>query len=71
MENRLNLDEKIWGEIDGENVKLYTLSNGKVSVSVSNYGGIVQAFEVKNTDGSVDNIVAGYATPAEYEADKG
>ena len=71
MENRLNLGEKIWGEVDGKNVKLYTLHNGSVSINVSNYGGIVQAFEVKNTDGTTDNIVAGYATPAEYEADKG
>lgn len=71
MENRLHLGEKIWGEIDGKNVKLYTLSNGKVSISVSSYGGIVQAFEVKNEDGTTDNIVAGYATPAEYEDDKG
>lgn len=71
MQNQLNITSKHWGEINGKNVKLYTLSNGKISINISNYGGIVQSFEVKNEDESTSNIVAGYATPGEYEEDKG
>lgn len=66
---QLNITERKWGQIGDENVSLYTLTNGHITINLSNYGGIIQSFDVNNETGDTDNIVAGYATLEEYLTD--
>lgn len=46
---------------DGTEITLYTMTNASgASVSVTNYGGIIQAIRVPDRDGKLDNVVLGY-----------
>lgn len=54
---------------DGENVDLYTLSNGRgLEVKIITYGGIVQSIEVPDRHGNVTNVTLGFPTLADYVA---
>ena len=57
-----------FGVICGENVDEYEITRGAVSVGILNFGGIVRSFKVKTAKGVYD-IVLGYNTAGEYEAD--
>ena len=50
----------------GEPVRRYMLSAGAVRVSILSYGGIVQAIEVPDRDGAVENVALGFATLDDY-----
>jgi aldose 1-epimerase len=55
---------------DGVAVHLYTLCNAKgMEVAITNYGGIVLSLKVPDRQGSLDDVVLGYDTLAEYIAD--
>jgi aldose 1-epimerase len=45
---------------DGTAVDLYTLSDGKVEVRITNYGGIVVSLYTPDRNGKLDDIVLGY-----------
>ncbi|MGK9167271.1 galactose mutarotase [Inquilinus limosus] len=51
---------------DGTAVELYTLTNGRMSVNILTYGGIVQAINVPDRDGKSGNIALGFATLDDY-----
>ena len=54
-----------WGEVDGKQVSLYEIScSGGISVKVSDYGGILQAFLLPGPENR--DIVLGYDTVEEY-----
>jgi aldose 1-epimerase len=64
-----------WGELDGQPVDLYTLSNGDSSpsaagltVKVASYGGLVQSIWVPDRWGEPLNVALGFSTLAEYVA---
>jgi len=62
------IQERLFGQIDGKPVVLYTLSNSNgMSAEITNYGGIVVAFRMPDREGHVKNICLGFDTPAEYE----
>jgi len=55
---------------DGFEVDLFTLTNSHgLSLSITNYGGIVTRLSVPNRDGHSDDIVLGYDSLADYERD--
>ena len=55
----------------GEEVMAYTLSNSKgASVTVLNYGGIIQSLKVPDSKGNVENIVLGFNSVEAYEKDE-
>jgi aldose 1-epimerase len=55
---------------DGVEVDLYTLTNSDgVSLSITNYGGIVTRLVVPDRDGNLEDIVLGYDSLADYERD--
>lgn len=59
--------EKPFGTVDGKEVKLYTLKNSKgVTMTVMNYGAIVQSLLVPDRDGKMADVVLGYNTVDEY-----
>ncbi|MEM7256397.1 MAG: aldose epimerase family protein [Pseudomonadota bacterium] len=51
----------------GEPVDRYRLSNGRVSVDIITYGGIITSWRCPDRHGNVDDIVLGYDTLADYE----
>jgi aldose 1-epimerase len=54
----------------GEQVDVYTLRNANgVTVRAINYGGIILSLEVPDRDGRLEDVVLGYESLAEYEAD--
>jgi aldose 1-epimerase len=59
-----------WGTADGQPVNLYTLSNGKkMTVKITNYGGIVQSIWVPNRQGHIRNVALGFPTLQDYVTD--
>lgn len=55
---------------DGQPIKLYTLTNGKVTAKVTNFGAILVALEVPDRRGKAEDIVLGYDTFEGYLHDK-
>ncbi len=56
-----------FGEVDGQPVERFTLANETgLSVSVLNYGGIIQSLVVPDRHGDPDNVVLGFSTLQEY-----
>jgi len=48
------------GTADGKPVELYTLQDGKITVRILTYGGIVQSIEAPDRNGKSANIVQGF-----------
>ncbi|MDO4569947.1 MAG: aldose epimerase family protein [Planctomycetia bacterium] len=59
-----------WGKLPtGEEVQLYTLANEKgMSVSISNYGGLITSLIVPDKDGNPGDVVLGFDTLEGYLA---
>lgn len=53
---------------DGKKVSIYTISNGTMSFSVTDYGCIITSIEVPGKNGEVDDIALGYSTLEGYTA---
>ena len=59
------------GHLDnGEELVLYTMDNGMMSVSVLNYGGIVTSLSVPDRQGILDDVVLGYENIEDYLTQK-
>ncbi|WP_342235737.1 aldose epimerase family protein [Inquilinus sp. OTU3971] len=62
-----SIEKKPFGTTpDGAAVELYTLTNGKMSVNILTYGGIVHAINVPDRDGKLGNIALGFAKLDDY-----
>ena len=48
------------GSADGKPIELYTLQDGKITVRILTYGGIVQSIEAPDRSGKTANIVLGF-----------
>lgn len=58
-----------WGQADGKDVYLFTLTNAKGNqAKISNYGGVLTSWVVPDKNGSSNNIVVGYDSLAGYLA---
>ena len=67
----LTIEKSGFGSLaDGQAVDRYTLSNGRMSVAIITYGGIVQRVDIPDRRGNVANVtlgfkdIAGYTSPA-------
>lgn len=56
---------------EGQKVLAFTIADGRNSVTILNYGGIVQRLVVPANDGRLTDIVLGYRTVKEYEENGG
>ena len=65
----LTVTSKAWGSVGGSPVNLYTLSNGRMSVNITNYGGIVQSITVPDRNGNPVNVALGFPTLQDYVND--
>lgn len=58
-------------DINGKKVYEFKLVNKhNTSVTITNYGAIISSFIIKNTNGSDNDIVLGFAEPASYRSEK-
>jgi aldose 1-epimerase len=48
------------GTVDGQSIDVYTLEDGKITVRILNYGGIVMSLEAPDRNGKPENIVLGF-----------
>jgi aldose 1-epimerase len=63
----MKCEKKPFGTVDGKNVALYTLTNsGGMTMSVTEYGGIITSFFAPDRTGKMDDIVLGYNTVDGY-----
>ncbi len=53
-------------EIDGDSVKLYTLTNGTAVAAITNYGARVVSLHVPDKNGDLVDVVLGYTDLAAY-----
>src|SRR6187549_3616861 len=62
-----SISKKDWGEVDGKQVYLYTLTNkaGDV-VTISNYGGIVTSWTSPDKGGNKSSIIIGFDSLSTY-----
>jgi aldose 1-epimerase len=49
-----------FGNVGGQPVNLYTLSNGRLTVNITNFGGIVQSIYVPDRWGTTANVALGF-----------
>jgi aldose 1-epimerase len=62
-----SITSETWGEVDGQDVSLFTLTNANgMEVKITNYGGIIVSVIVPDRDGNVANVTLGYGTLDEY-----
>ncbi|HSJ04853.1 MAG TPA: aldose epimerase family protein [Verrucomicrobium sp.] len=66
---RMTINEQPWGQTkDGQEVKLFTLTNGKgMEAKISSYGGIIVSLTAPDKSGKFEDVVLGFDTLAEYE----
>lgn len=58
---------KDWGETDGKKIQLFTLANKNgVTVSITNYGGIVTSWITPDKNGNKSSVVVGMESLEEY-----
>jgi aldose 1-epimerase len=59
-----------WGNHDGQDVFLFKLSNGRLELTVSNFGCTIIAIEMPNAEGIRQNLVLGYQSLEGYLTDR-
>lgn len=66
----LNISTKIFGKLSsGKVANLYTLTNKELTISITNYGGIITGIEMPDKNGDSTDVVLGYDTVKSYETD--
>ena len=67
--SRKGLERMDFGKTaDGTPVELFVLSNGKITVKVTNYGGIVTSILAPDRDGKLEDVALGFDTLDSYLA---
>lgn len=69
---RSKMINKLWGNMDGENVHLIEVdfsAEGGLLFGVSNFGGLIQYLKVKGKDGLYRDIILGYEDLKGYQKD--
>lgn len=69
MKNAKGIASESWGETDGKQVYLFTLTNSKGNqVKITNYGATVTSWIVPDKEGKMANIVLGFDSLKNYLA---
>ena len=67
MAGEAGITSEAWGEADGEQVSLYTLSNANgMEVKITNYGGIITSVVVPDRDGNMESVALGFDNLDDY-----
>lgn len=62
----MSIEKKVWGSYDGKECYLITLTNGKLTVSFTNYGGALVNLLVPDKNGEIKDVALGYDTLEGY-----
>jgi aldose 1-epimerase len=63
------ITSEAWGEVEGEQVTLYTLTNANgMEVKLTNYGGIITSVLAPDRDGAMENVTLGFDNLDDYVA---
>lgn len=54
-------------EVDGDSIKLYTLTNGEIVAAITNYGARVVSLHVPDANDNLVDVVLGYKNLAAYQ----
>src|SRR6185503_15551122 len=65
----LSVTKTPFGAVDGKSVDKYTLSNGRMTVAIITYGGIIQSLSVPDRRGNEANVTLGFDTLDGYLSD--
>jgi aldose 1-epimerase len=66
----LSITSQSFGTADSQPVSLFTLSNGhRMTVKITNYGGVVQSIWVPGRAGRVKNVALGFSKLSDYVTD--
>ncbi len=65
----LQIEKKSFGQHNDQDVLLYTLHNGTMSISIATYGGIVQSIILPDREGTKQDIALGFNTLEDYVAE--
>jgi aldose 1-epimerase len=65
----LSITSTPWGTANGTPVDLFTLSNGSMTVTITNYGGTIQSIDVPNSSGGRTNVALGFPNLTDYVDD--
>jgi aldose 1-epimerase len=69
QEVKAGITKAAWGQADGQEVSLYTLTNKNgVEVKISTYGGTVTSWKSADKNGKISSIVLGFDSLAGYLA---
>ena len=64
----MSITEEPFGTVDGQEVKIFTLTNGNgIKARISNYGGVIVSLEAPDKDGKTADVCLGFDTLAEYQ----
>ncbi len=55
---------------DGRDVNLFTLTNDKITIKITNYGAIITSIEMPDKQGNIDNVVCGFNNLDSYISDE-
>jgi aldose 1-epimerase len=58
-----------WGNVDGKPVELFTLSDGTLTVKITNFGAHIVSIEAPDRSGKKADVVLGFKDLAGYQAD--
>jgi aldose 1-epimerase len=64
----MDVSQKIYGEVNGENVFEYTLKNNNgMELSCINFGCVITSIKTADRDGNIENVVLGFDSFEEYK----
>lgn len=67
----MKLEKALFGTLkDGSAATLFTLSNNKTKVKITNYGAIITSIEMPDKHGKIENIVCGFEQLDNYLSDE-
>ncbi len=65
------MKQEIFGKLDGKDVVKYTLTNGKVTAGILNFGGTIQSLIVPDKNGNPVDVILGYDNIEDYRTNAG
>lgn len=66
----MNINKKLWGNVDGRDIYLFRMENAQGSyVELTNYGATVVSINVPDLQGRLQNVVLGFSSLAGYLQD--
>ena len=65
------MSKKSFGKLNGKDVFCYTITNGKITAEILDYGATLRSLQVPDKNGKLVDVVLGYNSLDEYVNDKG